>query len=57
MVKTPAQTDEWLKSYGQKTAILSFFKKGAPFRQFFDHNFLSVHRFELGFSPLFLEYF
>ena len=29
----------------------------APFSQFFAHNFLTIHRFELGFSPLFLEYF
>ena len=57
MVKTPAQTNEWLKSYSQETAYNKPFLKMAPFRQFFGYNFLTVHRFELGFSPLFLEYF
>jgi hypothetical protein len=28
----------------------------APFRQFFGHNVWTIHQFELGFSPLFLEY-
>ena len=57
MVKTPAQTDGWLKSYDQKTALNGPFLKMAHLRQFFGHNFLTIHQFELGFSPLFLEYF
>ena len=57
MVKTPAQTKGRLKSYGQKTVQIGPFLKMALFGQFFGHNFLTVLWFELGFSPLFLEYF
>ena len=57
MAKTPTQTDEWLKNYGQKNALKGPFFKMAPFRQFFGYIFLTIHQFELGFLPLFLEYF
>ena len=57
MVKTPAQTDGWFKSFIQKTAQKGFFLKMALFGQFFCYNFLTIHWFELGFSPLFMEYF
>ena len=39
MVKTPAQTDGWFKSYSQKTAQKWPFLKVAIFGQFFGYNF------------------
>ena len=57
MMKTPIQSDEYLKSYGQKTAKKSHLGFKSDFLMFFSHNSLTIHQIELGFSPLFLEYF
>ena len=57
MVKTPVQSDEYLKSYGQKTVQKSHFGSKHNFLMFFSHTSLTIHQIEQGFSPLFLEYF
>ena len=46
-----------VKVMAKKMPKNHFWSSGVIFGQFFGHNFLTIHRFELGFSPLFLEYF
>ena len=57
LVKFLFQTDKWLKSYDQKTIQKGTFNQKTFIEWFFGHNLLTIYLFEMGISPMFLEYF